>query len=189
MASHRKNGQTWYAASLKTTNPCARLPLSTACPTKPLDVSFVLLATTEQDKPLSSPLPVFEDASVRCDSQAVTQFTTCSYVVCIEPHTFFSHAHTPQICLFLVHCLSLRRNVPQMLGNTYRQSVAEQGGRNTGHTWTGDGKKSARMDSWIPPLVWRPEIVGRTHYLCRSNRTEVAKPQGETEDCSTGANA
>src|SRR3984893_18802986 len=56
-----------YAASLNTTNPCARLPLSTACPTKPSDGSFVLLATTEQDKPLSSPLPVCEDASLRGD--------------------------------------------------------------------------------------------------------------------------
>ena len=58
IVSHRKHGQMWYAASVNTTNPCARLPLSTACPTKLSDVSFVLLATTEQDNPLSSPLPV-----------------------------------------------------------------------------------------------------------------------------------
>jgi hypothetical protein len=55
MASHWKNGRTWSAVSLNTTNPCARLPLITACPTKPSDVSFVLLATTEQDNPLSFP--------------------------------------------------------------------------------------------------------------------------------------
>ena len=53
MASHRKNGPTWYAVSLNSTNPYARLPLITACPTKPSDGSFVLFATTEQDKPLS----------------------------------------------------------------------------------------------------------------------------------------
>src|SRR5690348_9153556 len=54
-ASHRKNGRTWYAVSWNSTNPCARLPVITACPTKPSDGSFVLLATTEQDKPFSSP--------------------------------------------------------------------------------------------------------------------------------------
>jgi hypothetical protein len=46
MASHRKNGPTWYAASWKIMNLCARLPLIMACPTKPSDGSFVLLATT-----------------------------------------------------------------------------------------------------------------------------------------------
>jgi len=33
----------------------------------------------------------------------------------------------------------------------------------------------------IHPLLWRPEIGGRTHHVCRSNRAEVGKPQGETE--------
>jgi hypothetical protein len=66
MASHRKNGPTWCAASLNTTNPFAGLPLITACPTKPSDASFVLLVTTQLDKPLSF-LPVFEDACVRGD--------------------------------------------------------------------------------------------------------------------------
>ena len=54
-ASPLKNGRMWSAASLKTMNPCARLPLSTVCPTKPSDGSFVLLATIEQDKPLLFP--------------------------------------------------------------------------------------------------------------------------------------
>ena len=53
MASHRKNGPTWYAVSWNTTNPCTRLRLSMACLTKPSDGSYVLLATTEQDKLLS----------------------------------------------------------------------------------------------------------------------------------------
>ena len=33
----------------------------------------------------------------------------------------------------------------------------------------------------IHPLLWRPEIVGRTHHLCRSNRAEGAEPQREKE--------
>ena len=55
MASHRKNGRTWYAVSVNTTNPCARLPPITAYPTKPSGVSFEPLATAEQDKLLSFP--------------------------------------------------------------------------------------------------------------------------------------
>ncbi len=42
MASPLKNGRMWSAVSLKTTNPCAKLPLITACPTKRSDASFVL---------------------------------------------------------------------------------------------------------------------------------------------------
>jgi predicted DNA-binding transcriptional regulator YafY len=30
-------------------------------------------------------------------------------------------------------------------------------------------------EAGIHPLFWRPEIVGRTHHLCRSNRAEVAQ--------------
>ena len=30
-------------------------------------------------------------------------------------------------------------------------------------------------------LVWRPDIVGRTHHMCRSTRAEGAKPQRERE--------
>src|ERR1700686_5058726 len=37
------------------------------------------------------------------------------------------------------------------------------------------------VESEIHPLVGRPELVGRTHHVCRSNRTEGAKPQWETE--------
>lgn len=115
MASQRKNGPTWYAVSLNTTNPCARLPLITACPMKPSDGSFELLANTEQDKLLSSLLPVYEDACVRCDTHAVILFTTSSYGVSIEPDTFFSQVHTFQTrisrsfpCLLLIHCLSMQ---------------------------------------------------------------------------------
>jgi hypothetical protein len=38
----------------------------------------------------------------------------------------------------------------------------------------------ARPKAGIHPLIWRPEIFGRTHHLCRSNRAEGAKPQRET---------
>src|SRR5215471_19319732 len=91
-------------------NPCAGLPLITACPTKPSDVSFVLLATTEQDKLLSSLLRVFEDACVRCGSHAITLFTTSSCGVSREPDTFFGQVHTFQTCLLLANCLSLQGN-------------------------------------------------------------------------------
>src|SRR5439155_2489055 len=58
-------------------------------------------------------LPVFEDTCVRCDSHAVTLFTTCSYGVSTEPDTFSSYVHKACIsrtfpCLVLVHCLSLQ---------------------------------------------------------------------------------
>jgi hypothetical protein len=83
---------------------------------KPSDVSFGLLATTEQDKLLSSPLPVLEDACLRCDSHTVTLFTTCFYGVSIEFDTFFSRVHTFQArnsrtfsCLLLMHCLTVQR--------------------------------------------------------------------------------
>jgi hypothetical protein len=33
----------------------------------------------------------------------------------------------------------------------------------------------------IHPLLWRHELFGRTHHLCRSNRAEGAKPKRETE--------
>ncbi len=147
MASHRKNSRTWYAASVNTTNHCARLPLSMACPTKPSDVSFVLFATLEQDKPLSFPLPVFEDTCVRCDSHAVTLFTTCSYGVCIEPDTFFSHVHTSRLAsrapsLACCSCtVSLCRDVLPMPDRRYRISVAEAGERNTRRTWIEGGKR------------------------------------------------
>jgi hypothetical protein len=36
---------------------------------------------------------------------------------------------------------SLRKNMPAMLGHRYRKSVAEEGGRNTGSTWTQDGQR------------------------------------------------
>ena len=32
----------------------------------------------------------------------------------------------------------------------------------------------------IHSLVWRTEIFGLTHHLCKSNRAEGAKPQRET---------
>src|SRR2546421_834321 len=37
--------------------------------------------------------------------------------------------------------VSLCRNMPPMLGHTYRESVAEEDGRNTGRTWTEDGQR------------------------------------------------
>src|ERR1700738_1865889 len=55
---HLKNGRMWCAVSVSTTNPSARLPLLTGCPTKRSGVSFVLLATTEQDRRLFPSLPV-----------------------------------------------------------------------------------------------------------------------------------
>src|SRR5205085_5759978 len=67
MASHRKNGRTWCAVSLNTTNPCAGLPLSTACPMRLSGVFFVVVSMEEQDKLLSFPLPVFEKACERFD--------------------------------------------------------------------------------------------------------------------------
>ena len=144
-ASHRKNGPTWYGASVRITTPCARLPLSTACPTKPSDGSFVHLATTERDKPLSSPLPVFEDACVRCDTDALTLITTCSSGVCIEPDTFLSQVYTFQTCLSRSFpCFLLMQGLldrPPMSGRRYRNSVTEEGGRNTGRTWTQDGQR------------------------------------------------
>jgi hypothetical protein len=67
MPFHLKHGRTWCAVSVSTTNPCARWPPITVCPTRRSGVFFVLLARKEQDKPLSSPLPVFEVACVSCD--------------------------------------------------------------------------------------------------------------------------
>jgi hypothetical protein len=135
----------WYAVSLSTTHPCARGPLLTACPTKPSDASFVLLATIEQDKPPLFPLPVFEDACVRCDTHAVTLCTACFYGVCIEPDTFFSHVHPLQACLSRSFpCLLLMQGLsdrPPMSGRRYRNSVTEEGGRSTGRTWTQDGQR------------------------------------------------
>jgi hypothetical protein len=50
---------------------------------------------------------------VRCDSDAVTLFTTCFYGVCLEPDTFFSYVHKACLsrtfpCLLLVHGLSMQ---------------------------------------------------------------------------------
>ena len=149
MASHRKNGRTWCAVSLNTTNPCAGLPLSTACPTKPSDGSFVLLATTEQDKPLTfPPPPVFEDACVRYDSHAVTLFTTCSYGIFIEPDTFFSQVHTFQACLsrtfpclLLMHCLSLQGYATD--ARPPLQNHCSRGGRNESGSHLDKGREKA----------------------------------------------
>ena len=114
IASHSKNDQTLCAVSLSTTTPCARWSLITVCPMKSLDGSFVLLATTEQDKPLSSPLPVFEDACLRCDSHTVTLFTTCFYGVSIEFDTVFSRVHTFQACHWCtLPCLFLIQGLAQ----------------------------------------------------------------------------
>jgi hypothetical protein len=51
--------------------PLRQVAAGDACPTKPSDASFVLLATTEQDKPLSLHLPFFEDAHMRCDHSSL----------------------------------------------------------------------------------------------------------------------
>jgi len=56
-----------------------------------------------------------------------------------EPDQFFSQVRTFP-CPFLMHCLSCR-NMPPMLGRRYRKSVAEEGGRNTGRTWSEDGQR------------------------------------------------
>ena len=132
MAFHRKHGPTWSVVSVNTTHPCARLRLIMACPTKPSDASFVLLATREQDKPCSFP-PVLGDTYVRCDSHAGTLFTTCSYGVCIEPGTFFSHVHTLQACLSRTFpCLLLMHGLSAGYAIDARQPVQKQcsrGGR------------------------------------------------------------
>jgi len=60
MASHLKNGRTWCAVSVSTTNLSAKLPLITACPTRQSGVFCVLLTREEQDKPFLFPLPIFE---------------------------------------------------------------------------------------------------------------------------------
>jgi hypothetical protein len=98
---------------------------------KPSDVSFGLLATTEQDKLLSSPLPVLEDACLRCDSHTVTLFTTCFYGVSIEFDTFFSRVHTFQArhwptlsCLFFTYCLGMQEHAFYA-----RPSAQKQGSR------------------------------------------------------------
>jgi hypothetical protein len=75
---------------------------------------------------------------VRYDTHAVTLCTACFYGVCIEPDIFFSHVHPLQACLLLMQGLS---DSPPMSGRRYRNSVTEEGGRNTGRTWTQDGQR------------------------------------------------
>jgi len=67
---------------------------------------------------------------VRCDSHAVTLFTTCFYGLSIEPDTFFSHVHAFQTCLFLVHCLSLQEHAAD--AGAQVQGECSRGGRKTG---------------------------------------------------------
>ena len=57
MAFQQKNGQTWCAVSVSSTNPFAGLPLSMACRARQSGVFFVLLAKKAQDKLLSFPYP------------------------------------------------------------------------------------------------------------------------------------
>jgi hypothetical protein len=45
----------------------------------------------------------------------------------------------------------------------------------------GRSKSELLAENGIHPLLWRPEIVGQTHHLCRSSRAEGAKPQREME--------
>ena len=103
-ASPVKNGRMLSAVSLKTMNPCAKLPLITACPTKRSDASFVLLATTKQDRGL---LP----------SPACSWWRAC-------------------------RCRDLTARVPPARSDLRsRESVAEEGGRNTESTWAKGGKR------------------------------------------------
>jgi hypothetical protein len=52
--------------------------------------------------------------------------------------------------------------------------------------------RAGESDHGIHPLVWRPEIFGRTHHLCRSNRAEVVQRRGrrklrtDQSDINTG---
>ncbi len=68
-----------------------------------------------------------------------------------------SRAHLP---LPLARALSLCRNMSPMLGHSYRKSVAEEGGRNTGRTWTEDGQRR------------QAELLARLHrlYTCPPGR-------------------
>ena len=100
---------------------------------------------------ISPPCPMAvprHDTCVRCDCHAVTLFTPCSYGVCIDTDTFFSHVHTLQVCisrtfpcLLLMRCLFMQRYALPMPGNRYRISLAEADGMNTGRTWTKGGKR------------------------------------------------
>jgi hypothetical protein len=67
MESQRKNGQTWCAVSVSSTNPFARLPLSMVSPMRQSGAFFVVMARKEQDKPRSFHTALFEDACMRWD--------------------------------------------------------------------------------------------------------------------------
>src|SRR2546421_7529002 len=82
-----------------------------------------------------STLSVFEDTCLRGASHAVTLFTTCSYLVCIEPDTFFSQVHTFQAyisrtfpCLLLMHCLFMQGYAAD--ARLAVQDQCSRGGRN-----------------------------------------------------------
>jgi hypothetical protein len=66
-----------------------------------------------------------------------------------------------------------------MLGRRYSNSVAEEGGRNTGRTWTQDGQRRQAGHAWVcrgsPPALqaealWFP-IPGTP--VCPAQRTEL----------------
>jgi hypothetical protein len=158
MASRRKNGPTWYAVFVSSTNLFARLPLIMTCPMRQSGVFWGLLTRKAQDKPLSFPLPVFEDAYVRCDH-------SCPNAV---HHLFLSRARSespthssaspirsrlasgaPSLASSS-RTVYLSRTMPAMLSRRHSNSVAEEGGRNTGRTWTRDGKRRQVEALWFP---------------------------------------
>lgn len=140
--------------SVSTTNPFARLPLITACPTRQLDVSFVLRATTEQDRSLFPSPPAFEHACARSDlprcSSVPNVFTRCarSWSPTISPakSTRFRLASgVPSLaCSWCSACLCRNmtaRVLRARLDLRYSKSVAEEGGRNTGSGCAEGGKR------------------------------------------------
>ena len=94
------------------------------------------------------PVPVFEDACVRCVSHAVTLFTTCFSGVSIEPDTFFSYVHTFQACnsrtfpcLLLMHCLSMQGYATDARPPV--QNQCSRGGRNEHRSHLDRGREKA----------------------------------------------
>jgi hypothetical protein len=85
---------------------------------------------------------------VRCDTDAITLFTTSLYGVSIEPDTFFSQVHTFQACisrtcpcLLLVHCLSMQGYATDARPPVQKQ--CSRGGRNEHGSHLDRGREKA----------------------------------------------
>ena len=142
MAFHLKNGPTWYAVSWNTTNPYARLLLITACPTKPSDASFVLLAPTKQDKPLSSPCLCVRTLVWGVTIHAELGSHAIPIVISIQrADTLFSHVHTLEACLLRGHCLSLHEHATVVVSSAQKQ--CSRGGRKKPGSHLDEGREKA----------------------------------------------